>query len=267
MGRGNSKRAVKRMKRQGDEHKSVVEQCMFILTNAGYPIQFPWEVPHALTELINGSSGGASTAHSAVPSRQETLGRLAAGQISPAQPQQGSPRQVSRPVQQQPPRAIDPWASESEPVDPFGGSDGDEWGDIDTSSLVDDGEGYYEADYEDDDGGELSPAEMMARYEQGQAGLMQRVAQNGVQYGRGAKGPSAGRRLVPHESVKVPKVQPEVHAAPAQGEYQSPYGAAGDGPRAKNGMTRDQMVNAIERATGRAPGSPKGNPTAKPPGF
>jgi len=267
MGRRNNKRVAKRLKMQSDEYQAVVDQCIHILSAHGYPVQFPWEVPHALQTML--SSMGASSDVEVSPSaflgsREDSLSRLAGAMekgpsASSAALSSGA---TSSPTQEDVSFTLD----EDEP---------DSWESLAESSIsfFDDTPLAMETSSSGDSLGQLEePAgqptpEMVARFEAKQAEMLQRVSQNGVQYGRGAKGPAAGAKLSPHPSVKMPDVS---SGASDGDEYESPYvpSGGGDGPRnPKTGLTRQQMVERIAEATGKAPGAPGGNPNAKPRGF
>lgn len=276
MAKRNAKRIAKRLKRESDEFKGVVDQCIHLLGLHGYPIQFPWEVPLALEQLIsnagltpqgmmNAPTGSREAsfdrlagAMAAGPQAQPPPGQQLAPQAAqPAYQLMGAPQAASAPVAPPEVANVDPWAAAAEAA----------------SVTMETGHGGHRAPPQGQgsaDGG-LSPEQVQAMFEAKQAAMFERLAQSGVKYG-GAQGPAAGKKLIPHPSVKVPTGAPPAPPRAAGGEegHQSPYAVpgGGDGPRnPKNGMTREQMVEAIANATGKVPGAPAANPNAKPAGF
>lgn len=253
MGR-NAKRMMKRMKRESDEFRVVVDQCLMILNQNGITVQFPWEVPEVLKELVSGRVPLAAQQGGSSSSTDEVRHRLAGGTSSSTQPSAPSP--AVQPASVEDMGAV--WESLGAPS-----SDG-----LASAQPV-----HPQVSNDPAPSPQQAPPmpmdEMQRLVEQRQARMMQRLESQGVQY-KGPGGPSEGKRLTPHESVSAPQpsVSSETSATP-DGEYRSPYGAHRNEEQRRNanGMTREEMVAAIAKATGKAPEPPPASPVQKPPGF
>lgn len=105
----------------------------------------------------------------------------------------------------------------------------------------------------------------MARFEAGQARMMDRVATDGVQYKHGAQGPASGQRIAPAPGVQTGPAQPQPAPGPAPAPAPMPTG--GGGKRGMNGLTTEEARAIIARTTGREIKPPGANPVPKPPGM
>lgn len=262
-GKRNAKRIIKKMQRQGSEYKNVVDGCIFMLTQHGFTVSFPWEIPNILEQLLREREGGAPDPAASQQGAADAYNRLAAmstGQPAPAQP---APTQAppTAPSYQAPPPAgppQNPWAVAAgnngapaqpapppEPVDP--------WASAASSSLdellMDDAPAATPSG----NGMPLSEVEMRARVEAANARMVQRVETNGATYKHGA-----GPAIPP-----TPGAQPS--ASSANGGAPPP--PTDDRPLKHGGLTRGAALDLIERATGRRPGTPEASPVIKPPGF
>lgn len=302
MGKRNSKRAVKKARRQVNELQGVIDQAIMVLNENGFPIEFPWEIPHAIRDLASRTrAGGQDMSVQQAGASVQRLAQMTGQQVAPQAPQ-AAPAQAHQPAS--PP-------AQSEPAPMMDWDDlGDELlADLDSSSSSQtvaapsrpsppqqasaQPVSAQPVSAQPSAGPQPAPPpmsmeEMKRLVEQKQARMIDRVQTQGVQYGMGA-GPAEGKKMAPHPSVKIPPTSPhhpqqEVSPPPVQeqqpqadgrgasdagdGEYVSPYGGGSNGERvAKNGMTREEMVRAIEQATGKAPGAPGSNPVPKPPGM
>lgn len=285
-GSSSSKRKFKRMKRQMGESTDIVQQVMSTLTVFGYPVQFPWEIPHAVADAIqNGPKNGHGS-----PSGEGTRDRMAAALSGSAVSAPPAPAPAAAPSAPAPVRQISSRASDlvdslfasefgekeevdAEPeADPWDTLDVDDvfLGSASVSAATPSPQGSSSAPaMASPEGPPMSPEEMKRLVEEKQRRMLERVANTGVRYGRGAAGPAEGQKMDVHPSVKMPSSPAPAQDSPSQeGGYVSPYGGSDDGtPRGKNGMTRAQMVEAIAKATGKPPGEVKPNPNVKPPGF
>lgn len=264
-GSGGAKRRLKRMKREGDESQSIVEQLMGLFMAHNITVNFPWEIPNIVGQMLaQGKQGGGPPSHQqAVIQANASLDRL----------KQLTGKPPGTPVRQERTRAIqstgeaysDPWndLDESAPPPPV-----DPWGAAAEESL----EEFREEDVDpyafhpDNDDGEdeddLNHDEMLRRFEAGQARMMNRVATNGVQYKHGANGPAAGQRIAP-----APEVAKNMSEQPIETPVSAPSPSTGGGKRGMNGLTTEEARQIISRATGREIKVPGGNPTAKPAGM
>jgi hypothetical protein len=112
----------------------------------------------------------------------------------------------------------------------------------------------------------MSQEEMMARFEAGQARMMDRVATEGVQYKHGAQGPASGQRIAPAPGVQPATAPTQPAPGPAPASVPMPTGGGG-GKRGMNGLTSEEARAIISRATGREMKPPGANPVPKPPGM
>jgi len=281
---GSAKRRLKKLKRQGDEAQAIVDQLMGMFLAHNISVSFPYEIPQIVGQILAGNGQGVPNHQQAVTQANASLDRLrqltTGGQ--PAHTLPGAPQQPRAPYAAPTPPTSpaapqgDPWGDAAgAATQPFPASTAppppaaplDPWGEAADAPLFDPGappsaQPTYEAD---NDEAPLSPAEMMARFEAGQARMMDRVATEGVQYKHGANGPAAGQRIAPAPGVNVPQAQGSPPAQPAA-PIPVPTGAGG-GKRGMNGLTPEESRAIIARATGKELKPPAANPTPKPPSM
>lgn len=267
MGKVNAKRMIKRMKRQSEEYKQVVDACVLIAGQYGVVINLPYELPTILENLLRSQQQGSPADHQAAQAKaSESYNRLAAMTHQP--PHQASPPQAHHqaPVAPQP----NPWdvAAEQAPMPPP--PPVDPWASATSDAAIDDvfeeDEPMFDAP---DNGGSQNHdiASMQAAFEAKQAQMLDRVSNTGIQY-KNSPGPAAGTRPAPHSNAPQAPPQASGHnQAPPPGPTSStapgPAPAPPDNRRLKGGMTRGQALDMIERATGRRPGNPPANPNIK----
>jgi hypothetical protein len=258
---------VKRLKREGDEFRSVVDQCISICAQHGVTIQFPWEVPKVLAELLDGKVPLAAQ----VPqgnSAEESRRRLADFSRS-AHPSPSS-RSVPSPA-----------SAQSAPVSPppVANSSGGPVSMDQTQQIWDNLVDGLDVEHPAPQPQVAPPAdqpspapkapqsappmsmeEMQKIAESRQAAMLARVQQQGVRY-KGSPGPLQGQNVEVDDSVDLTPAENV-----SDGEYQSPY-ATGGNPKHPSGLTREEMAQKILEATGKMPSAPTANPVPKPPGF
>jgi hypothetical protein len=283
MAKRNAKRMMKRMQRESGEYKSVVDACIFMASQHGITINFPWEVPNLLEALLQERRSGVVATGAAQVQAHDAHERLAQltghnGASQPAHPHaqpgpppvppsapQGSPWAAAAqggptaPELEPPPPPVDPWAAAAEGA----------FDDIIEGALGADQSPAAPAGAPTGDEATLSQEEMMARYQAGQDRMISRVETTGVQYKHGQGGPATGQRMVAHDNARpaAPPAAPGAHPPPPAGFVPAEPRNDDGSPRMKGGMSRTQALDLIERSTGRRPSAPGGNPTQKPAGF
>lgn len=260
------------MKREGEEYKSVVDACMMLCGQHGITVNLPWELTQVLEKLLQAKAAAQVNPAMAVNTQQQrvnNLRQLVQGN-NPAQPtQQSAPMQAPPPPTSAPPihgrsqsassgwgpPQADPFAEmeQAEPVDPWANMSHDVDALFREEKPV---QQHVHQTAPEEQQMPLDQAEMMRRYKAGQDKMLNRVATEGVQYKNGG-GPAQGKVLTPAEGVPAPSTPPP-GPTPQRNN---------DGPRMKGGMTREEALDMIERASGHRPRAPEGNPVPKPPGF
>ncbi len=276
-GKRNARRLVKKMKREGQEYRTVVDNLIMLLGLNGITINFPWELTQAVEQLLqerNGMAPNPQQPQHEVGASFERLAQLT-GATTPIQPMHAAPPPAPPPVHAAAP--VDPWAAAAAgAAEDLTGPNGHrppaaQPGPTQTEESPD-------------------QAQMKAKFEEGQARLMNRLETQGVRHSTGA-GPGQGQRMGAHPSVKMPAVPPTApHSAPhddfdgivsfgdddtVEAPFQTtestsvhPNAPVDDGsPRTAGGMSIEQARDLIGRATGKRPGAPGANPTVKPSGF
>lgn len=259
-----AKRQLKRVKREAEEQRNVVTALEMMLSNAGYKVDFPWQIPGIVQELLQGAVGR----YTGIPG-QPPIQMISTDGLF------GSMEDFSDPAALDIEDAEDPFASSFDV--PSAGSVG-ELG--------------------------LSMEEMQAIFEQKQEAHFSRVAQTGIQHQGGlgpeeyqgqkmSVDPDALRTLQrtgsPTVLRNVPASAP-THAHPPQGARGNPFAGMGSvgnvpihavpsptpsaasaasadppsaaGPGRVNpltGLSREQQAAIIERATGKKPRVPEGS--------
>lgn len=181
------------------EGTDALEEVMGILRSEGINVQFAWQVPDVIRQLVGqpvtgGSGFGQSQVGIAPPPPRALPGPGVAGYPQPGAHRQPAAavqtmmRQPQRtaPTPQAPPRPSPSMLEEDRPIDQgIVGDLFDEFGDPDLEQE------------------EAPPAldSMLAEVQAGQARMMKRVATQGVKYGGGMPSPAAGKKLVPHPST------------------------------------------------------------------
>ena len=288
MGGAAAKRKLKRIKRQGDESKTIIENISGILMAHGIVVNFPWEIPEIIGELLANRSASPPNhlgQQQAVASTQGAIQRLRALTQVPSSPAPQSPPAhhvaATAPASVQP--ISDPWGTAADdigqaapqsappapPVDPWGdAADLDFDFDSEPAAAT---QAYPEQATPVDPNTGLTMEQMQAMVEAGQSRMMQRVETTGVQYKNGAQGPAAGKRIAPAPRIAAkagttagaagaPPIAPQTAPA-AMGIPPAKPGER----RGKNGLTAAQARALISRATGREVKPPGANPNVKPP--
>lgn len=282
---GGAKRRLKRLKREGDESKQIVEQLMGLFMAHGVTVNFPYEIPNIVGQLLNGSGQGVPNHQQAIEGANASIDRLR--QLTTGQPVQALPA-APAPPHQAPPVApapaanpaapkVDPWAAAATgsaapvaaaPVAPA--APVDPWGEAAAAPLAPapapaPTAPAAPAEGPPADGAPMSEAEMMARFQAGQERMVNRIATEGVQYKHGAQGPASGQRIAPAAGVQTGAAQPEA-SVPGAAPIPAPTGGGG-GKRGMNGLTSEEARAIIARVTGQEVKPPGGNPVPKPPGM
>jgi len=273
-GQSRAKRKIRKIKAQSEEARGVLDACMLIASSHGRIVNFPYELPQLLEELFSAQKAGGGY----IPGAQANA---AYNRLEALTSQNGAPQQHTVPVQtvvspqpaapayQAPPPlplayGAEPWGAPAEatpPANPWATAANAATEEMRRNPTAVAQSAVAQSPPQDPT--PITPQapqpgmdQMMAKFEAGQARMVQRVAETGVQYKHGAGGPAAGQHLVTQNPVPVTTQvapQPALQPAGRDGER-----------RLKNGMSRSAALDAIERSTGTRPGTPTASPHAKP---
>lgn len=265
------RRKLKRFRMQAAETQEVTEQMMLMASAHGISIQFPWELPGLLQQLLEaqGAAVGAPTGRMQSRSTRKAPAAARLGQSHPSQP-------LALPAP--------PLFEEEEDVE------------IDPFSVA-----SISAQDEEEEPEGPTP-EMIAEYERRQNAMFTRVQTQGVQYGKtGAPSPAQGKRLVadprahqmrpvqpPEEEEDLGGLETEEEeefdfdfgSVPVDDEPAPPRRTASPGrapatsvavrtpgPAGNKQASLEEKRNILSRLTGREVKAPKGSGIPIPPGF
>jgi hypothetical protein len=274
----NMKRKMRKIKREGQEGQGIVDNLGMLLSMHGFTVSFPHEIVPAVEQLLREAGYGPGGNRTQGPSPAASMNRLAQ--------QIGAPK-----VQVQ--TTYTPQASygspELEDFEPTPAYD-NPWEAAAAGALSTSHGDFNESPTPRPQGNTrtssepppMDPDQMRAQFEAKQAKMMERVATQGVRYSHGA-GPAQGQRMAPHPSIKTPKVPDQEFSGfgnedifSEEGDFsegndfngfEQETGGDDDSPRMKGGMSRNQALDLIQRATGHRPSAPGANPVMKPPRF
>lgn len=232
---------MKRLQRSAAESTETTEKMISLCQAYGHRVDFPWQLPEILEQLLSSSSAARTGA--AVKSQQRREGGNAKKMLEDmTSGMSGMPTDLSRLKVLQPIPA-----KAEEGVDP----------DLVAGLFEKYGEPEQEPEEE-----MASPAQedMLRAYQEKNQRMFERVSKKGISYGRGGgNSPYEGVKIQPHESMKVRSEEEEEEEGfeeePESGEV--PSGPSGGRVNPKTGMSLEQQRSIMGKILGREVKPPK----------
>lgn len=227
---------MKRLQRSAAESTETTEKMIALCQAYGYRVDFPWQLPEILEQLL--STKATARAGAAEKSQQRRDGGAAKKMIEDmTSGMSGLPTDLSRLKVLQ----TIPAMRAEEKVDPEL-----------VAGLF---EEYGEAKSEPEEGMALDQEDMLRAYQEKNQRMFERVSKKGISYGRGG-GPYEGVKIQPHESMQMENAgEEEEEGSEEEPETRPPPSGGRVNP--KTGMSLEQQRSIMGKVLGREVRPPK----------
>lgn len=229
---------MKRLQRSAAESTETAEKMIALCQAYGYRVDFPWQLPEILEQLLSASSVARTGA--AVKSQQRKEGGNAKKMLEDmTSGMSGMPADLSRL------RVLQPIPAKSEEG-------------VAPELVAGLFEKFGEPEPEQDSEDEMTPAQedMLRAYQEKNQRMFERVSKKGISYGRGgANSPYQGVKIQPHESMQVGSGEEGSEDESESEDVEIPPSGGRVNP--KTGMSLEQQRSIMGKVLGREVKPPK----------